>query len=92
MKKHTPTLKTLQSFKKDARKQISALKKNRDLMKYNKILNAKKRSIERNVKRAVLSEIKSANKFLTTHTKQLNDFQKQMKLAIKRKMKRNHIY
>jgi hypothetical protein len=79
----------VQDFKKDVKKQVSALKKNRDLQKYIPKLNTQKKRLEKNVKKAITEEIKWATAFLKAQKKELDQFHKTVKMAIKRKIKKN---
>lgn len=82
-------LKSVQDFKKDVRKEFSALKKNKDLKKFNAKLNAKKRILEKKVKKAVQLHINQANKVLAAKQKELDHFQKTINSLIKKKIQRN---
>jgi hypothetical protein len=85
---HGPSLKSLQTFKKDIKKEINSLRRNRDLQKFLSKFNTQKKLLEKKVKKDVQTEIQNANKFLEARKKELNDFQKKVKLTIKRKAKK----
>lgn len=84
-----PSLKSVQDFKKDFKKKLTTLKKNKDLQRFASELNAQKKSLEKKIKTVVQADIKQANKFLEARKKELNDFQKKVSSTIKSKIKKN---